>query len=261
MNYNYYTNEMKKYQKKLNSLKGNKEKSPYDINKSQAITDKYLSSLNASKLQEQVSASDLNAKTQSYLAQQQALKYMPGQLARQGLGTTGLSETSNANIRNAYLNQIANQNINTQNLSGGILSSYQQNLANIDQNLLQRNLELDAQEQEKQNQYLDYYLQALSMATTKKEFDNYLKYARQYLNDKNYNALVNDLELIDYYKNLSTYAPAGNQKPTPVDTEQVANVGKKGYDPFGNKIVDPDKSAISITKKTLADIFPTKRRK
>lgn len=204
MNRNYQI-EYEKYKKRLEGV--NKQKPSI---KTSNLYNTLLANMAANKqaqdLSKQVNAQNLNAKAQSFVAQQQALKYTPQQLNRIGLGSTGLSETTGANIRNAYLNAIGSQDINAQNLQNSIFNQYLNAINQNELNLANQNMQYDLEQEQlrnqEQNQYLDYYLNKLGTADTPKAFDRYLEYAKQYLTPENYNALIKDLELQDFRKAL-----------------------------------------------------------
>lgn len=204
MTRNYQT-EYEKYKKRLEGV--NKQKPSI---KTSNLYNTLLANMAANKqaqdLSKQVHAQNLNAKAQSFVAQQQALKYTPQQLNRIGLGSTGLSETTGANIRNAYLNAIGSQDINAQNLQNSIFNQYLNAIHQNELNLANQNMQYDLEQEQlrnqEQNQYLDYYLNKLETANTPKAFDRYLEYAKQYLTPENYNALIKDLELQDFRKAL-----------------------------------------------------------
>lgn len=234
---NSYQNYISKYQDLLNRSKDKRTKTSAD--KQKKTNELLINQQNleltkqAQEQAKQVNNYDLNAKAQSAIAQEQALKYMPSQLQAQGLGQTGASEKGIIDIRNAYLNAINNQNINTNQMQQDLFSSYQNKILNNNQNLFTSNAEIERIEDEKmqneQANYMDYYVQQLAQSNDIDTYNKYLKYAKQYLSPENYDILTSDLELQDLKTDLET---SGKIKEEMDTVSRLYNVkeGTEGID-------------------------------
>lgn len=239
---NSYQNYISKYQDLLNRSKNKRTKTSAD--KQKKTNELLINQQNleltkqAQEQAKQVNNYDINAKAQSAIAQEQALKYMPSQLQAQGLGQTGASEKGIIDIRNAYLNAINNQNINTNQMQQDLFSSYQNKILNNNQNLFTSNAEIERIEDEKlqneQANYMDYYVQQLAQSNDIDTYNKYLKYAKQYLSPENYDILTSDLELKDLKSSLEqTKEDSEFLNAYGVTEDKGIDINMAGYNSFG----------------------------
>lgn len=136
--------QLKNYQEQANSATsvGNTGKTPSTTEKTniEQIVGEYVNSANTNKSSlagsmldqyKNIQDNTVNAKNEAYKAQQNAMKYSENVLKANGLGNTGVAETTGQNINNNYMNAINNANANKATQEQSLLENYRNSLNDI----------------------------------------------------------------------------------------------------------------------------------